>query len=292
MARHVPREIAPGVHMLTLGRGVAAANVYLVRSADGTWALVDAGWRPSAPAIDAAAEKLLGPGRRPTAILLTHIHPDHSGAAGTLARSWGVPVHAHADEVVMAAGRYLPERSMPLDRWMVIPLMNLLPAQRRAAVQAAGDITDVIRPLGPSGAVPGLPDWEYVPTPGHTPGHVAYLRRADGVLLSGDAVLTVDLSSLVGAVSGRGRLAGPPRLTTWDRAAAQRSVEAVAALNPRVLGPGHGRPLALGTARALHALARRPATAAPRTVRVPGRLVPGRGVPGLLRSARPEGRCC
>lgn len=297
MAGQVAREIAPGVHMLTLGRGVAASNAYLVRSADGTCVLIDAGWRGSARAIDAAARQLLGTGTRPAAILLTHIHPDHSGAAGALARGWGVPVYAHADEVVMAAGRYLPERSMPLDRWLVVPLMNLLPARRRAAVEAAGDITDVVRPLDPSGAVPGLPDWEYVPTPGHTPGHVAYLRRADGVLVSGDAVLTVDLNSLVGAVSGRRRLAGPPRVTTWDRAAAQRSVESVAALNPRVLAPGHGPPLALGTARALHALARRP-WAASRTVRGTVRPAPGRGVPGLLRSpgvlrpARPEGRCC
>ncbi|GAA4285948.1 MBL fold metallo-hydrolase [Georgenia daeguensis] len=291
MARHVPREIAPGVHMLTLGRGVAASNAYLVRSGGGTWVLVDAGWRASAPAIEAAAGRLLGPDVRPTAILLTHLHPDHSGAAGALARSWEVPVYAHADEVVMAAGRYLPERSMPLDRWVVVPLMNVLPARRRAAVEAAGDITDVVRPLAASGAVPGLPDWEYVPTPGHTPGHVAYLRRGDGVLISGDAVLTVDLSSVVGAVTGRRRLAGPPWLTTWDRAAAQRSVEALAALNPRVLAPGHGRPLALGTARALQALARGAAVTAPRAAGRRAGLAPGPVLRALRRRAGSDG-CC
>lgn len=286
------QRIAPGVHLLTLGRGVAASNAYLVRSAAGTWALVDAGWGSSAPAIDAAAERLLGPGTRPATILLTHIHPDHSGAAGALARAWDVPVHVHAEEVAMAAGRYLPGRSMPLDRWLVVPLMTLLPARRRTAIEAAGDITDVVRPLDPAGTVPALPDWEYVPTPGHTPGHVAYLRRSDGVLLSGDAVLTVDLNSVVGAVTGRQRIAGPPWLTTWDGAAARRSVEALAALHPQVLAPGHGRPLVVGTARALDGLASRRTVTAPRTVRGTGRLAPGRRAPGLLRSAPPEGRCC
>jgi glyoxylase-like metal-dependent hydrolase (beta-lactamase superfamily II) len=190
-------------------------------------------------------------------------------------------VYVHADEVAMAAGRYLPERSMPLDRWVVVPLMGLVPARRRAALEAAGDITDVVLALDPAGAVPGAPDWEYVPTPGHTPGHVAYLRRADGVLLSGDAVLTVDLSSVTGMLARRGRLGGPPGLTTWDRAAARRSVEALAALHPRVIGPGHGRPLAAGTARALRTLAREP-TMRGRRVRVP------RLAPGIPRLTRPE----
>ncbi len=40
--------------------------------------------------------------------------------------------------------------------------------------------------------LPGLPDWEAVPTPGHTPGHVAFFRRSDRVLITGDALVTVD----------------------------------------------------------------------------------------------------
>ena len=80
-----PQQIAPGVHLLTLGRGPAASNVYLVGS-DAAWTLVDAGWPSSAAAIKTAAEAVFGPGARPAAIVLPHIHPDHSGAASTLAR--------------------------------------------------------------------------------------------------------------------------------------------------------------------------------------------------------------
>jgi hypothetical protein len=67
--------------------------------------------------------------------------------------------------------------------------------------------------------------------------------------------LTVDLNSVGGVLVGRQRVAGPPRCTTWDWPAAQRSVGVLADLEPRVLAPGHGRPLSAGTAAALHALA-------------------------------------
>jgi len=92
-----PQQVTPSVHVLTLGRGAAASNVYLVGS-DAAWTLVDAGWASSAEAIRTGAESVFGPGARPAAIVLTHIHPDHSGSAGTLARSWEVPVYVGADE--------------------------------------------------------------------------------------------------------------------------------------------------------------------------------------------------
>jgi glyoxylase-like metal-dependent hydrolase (beta-lactamase superfamily II) len=238
MAATGAHEIAAGVHGLALGRGPLATNVYLVQSGSG-WVLVDAGWRGSAAAIERAATSLCG--SAPRAILLTHIHPDHSGAAGTLARRWRVPVYGHPDELPMARGEYLPEFAMPLDRYVVVPLMRLLPDRVRA--RSVDDIADVTFPLDPEGRIPGVDDWRWVHTPGHTPGSVAYLRPADGVLISGDALLTVDLNSVAGLLTGRRRLAGPPRYTTWNWPAAQRSLAALAELRPQVLAPGHGAPM-------------------------------------------------
>ncbi|SFF42878.1 nitroreductase/quinone reductase family protein [Blastococcus tunisiensis] len=252
--RRGPLQVADDVHVVTLGRGFPASNVYLVRSRE-AWALIDAGWAGDADTIRRTAESLFGPGARPAAILLTHIHPDHSAAAGELARSWDVPVHVHPVELPMAAGKYLPEFDMPLDHWVVMPIMRLLPARTRSRIEAVGDITDVARALPPGGVVPGLPDWEWIAAPGHTPGSVAYLRRRDGVLVSGDAVLTVDSNSVPGVLSGRRRLAGPPWYSTWDRRAARESIAALAALEPRVLAPGHGYPLAVGATEALRAFA-------------------------------------
>jgi glyoxylase-like metal-dependent hydrolase (beta-lactamase superfamily II) len=266
MAEPVPRQIAPGVHCLTVGRGALASNVYLVRSGE-SWSLLDTGWAGSAAAIRRATEAVVGPGGRPAGILLTHIHPDHSGSAGELARSWGVPVHVHSCELPMAAGRYLPEYGMPLDRWVVVPLMHLLPAGIRARITAQNDITDVARPFQAEAGVPGLPDWDCIHTPGHTPGHVAYFRPSDRVLISGDAVVTVDLNSIQGLAFGWQRLAGPPWYTTWDRRAAVRSITSLAALEPRILAPGHGEPLTHRTAQALHRIHR---TGPSRGVRIRG----------------------
>lgn len=253
MSSRTPLLVAPGVHLVRVGRAAAASNVYLVES-EARWVLVDAGWAGSTGKITAAASQLAD-GIEPTAMVLTHIHPDHSGAAGALARSWDVPVYVHPVELAMAAGRYLPEYGMPLDRWVVVPFLRLLPSRSRRRLEQAGDITDVVRPLQPDGVVPGLPDWRWVHTPGHTPGHVAYHRPVDGLVITGDAVVTVDLNSVTGVLTGRRRVTGPPRYTTWSWPEAARSVATLAALEPQVLAPGHGRPLAVGAAPALHGLA-------------------------------------
>jgi len=97
-------------------------------------------------------------------------------------------------------------------------------------------------PGDPGGQVPGLPGWQCLPTPGHTPGHVACYRPADGVLISGDALVTLRVNSPVGLL-GRQGLSGPPWYTTWDRQAARDSVVAMARLEPTVLCPGHGTPV-------------------------------------------------
>ena len=251
-----PREIADGLVLITAGRGPMASNLYLVRSGP-AWAMVDCGWAGSAEPVRQAVEGIVGRGRTPDAILLTHIHPDHSGAAGVLARGWKVPVYVHDAEMPVAAGRYVPGFSMPLDRWIIAPLLWSLPSRARRRIEAAGDITDVVRSLPKAGDVPGLPGWASIPTPGHTPGHVAYWRSRDGVLITGDAVVTVNLNSVGGILLAAPDLAGPPRYTTCDWKQSMDSVSRLAELGPRLIAPGHGQPLALGTVSRLRALAGR-----------------------------------
>jgi glyoxylase-like metal-dependent hydrolase (beta-lactamase superfamily II) len=247
-------EVAAGVFLVVLGRGALAANVYFVRSG-GSWVLVDAGWSRSGDAIRQAAGSVFGPGMAPTAIALTHIHPDHSGSAGELARAWHVPVFVQPAELPLAAGALVPEFANPLDQWLVAPILKLMPAKKRAALTAAGSLIDVIR--GIDVGVPGLVGWECIATPGHTPGHVAYFRRSDGVLITGDAVLTIDLNSISGYVRGRAKLAGPPRYSTWKWFTAIDSIMRLAVVRPNIVLPGHGRPMAVGAANALATLANR-----------------------------------
>jgi glyoxylase-like metal-dependent hydrolase (beta-lactamase superfamily II) len=237
-----PEEIAPGVYWVETGRGLTEANVYLVRSGPG-WVLIDTAWPGRGRLIRAAAESLFGAGTRPEALLLTHIHPDHAGSAGELARLWDLPVHVHPAELPLASGRYLPQYANPLDRWLIAPLLALMPRRAVAASVSRSSLEGTAVPFDPAAGVPGLPDWQAVPTPGHTPGHVAFFRSKDRVLITGDAVLTVNINSVPGLLTGKHRVAGPPYISTWNWPAAKESVAALAGLKPDVLACGHGRPM-------------------------------------------------
>jgi glyoxylase-like metal-dependent hydrolase (beta-lactamase superfamily II) len=235
-------EIARGVYRVATGRGLAAVNVYLIRSGPG-WVLIDTAWPHRGQLIKAAAESVFGPRARPEAIVLTHIHPDHSGSALALARLWNLPGHVHPDELVLAPGGYLPEYGNPLDRWLIAPLLRLMPRRMVEASRARNSLESVARAFDPAAGVPGLPDWQAVPTPGHTPGHVAFLRATDRVLITGDAVLTVNVNSVRALLAGGDTVAGPPWISTWNWPMAAQSVAGLAGLGADVLACGHGRPM-------------------------------------------------
>ena len=144
----------------------------------------------------------------------------------------------------------------PMDRWLILPLMRAIGRRRREAILAAGSLAGIVRPLGPDGSIPGIEGWHWVHTPGHTPGHVAYVRAPDRVVISGDALLTLRVNAATGLLRGRQGLSAPPWYTTWDRRAARASIREIAALEPSVLAGGHGRPLAgAGTAAAIREFA-------------------------------------
>jgi len=85
-----------------------------------------------------------------TALVLTHHHHDHMGAAAFLRRETGLPIWAHA-----VTGTLLD-----------FPIQHTL---------ADGD------PLPCDG-----PSWRAVFTPGHAAGHLCFLRETDQALICGD----------------------------------------------------------------------------------------------------------
>jgi glyoxylase-like metal-dependent hydrolase (beta-lactamase superfamily II) len=259
------REIAPGVYYMEVGKGISRSNVYFVRSGS-SWVLIDAASVNCGRLIQKTAESLFGANTRPASILLTHDHPDHAGSALELARMWGCLVYMHPDELPIAAAGDMStfeKYANPLDRWIILPLLRAMPRRRVESMLSKVSLKDVARAYDPSAAVPGLPSWECIPTPGHTPGHTAFFRTADRVLITGDAVVTVDLNSFWGFLSwglrlNKQRVSSPPWYSTWNRRAAKESVTVLARLEPRVLASGHGVPMTgEGTARELHAFADR-----------------------------------
>jgi glyoxylase-like metal-dependent hydrolase (beta-lactamase superfamily II) len=237
-----PWEVAPDVFCLGPS-GRTQTNVYFVRS-DAGWSLVDAAWARDRARIEQAAAALFGAGSRPEVILLTHCHPDHAGAALGLARGWDREVLMHPAELPIALGDFEVMQAVagPLDHWVVLPIMRAMGSRRREAVLSRSSMGSVAGALDAGGDVPGLRGWQCLPTPGHTPGHVAFVRPADGVLISGDALVTLRVNSPFGLVGWQG-LSGPPWYTTWDRQAGRDSVTAMARLEPTVLCPGHGTPV-------------------------------------------------
>jgi len=78
---------------------------------------------------------------------------------------------------------------------------------------------------------------EVVHSPGHTPGHLAYLDTRDRSLIAGDAFVTRGGLEVVGTA----RLLMPfPSWFTWQRPLAVESARALRALAPSRLAVGHG----------------------------------------------------
>lgn len=240
-------EVAPGVFCLGPWGHTQTATYAIATPA--AWVLVDTGWAGDAERVRSAVSAVFGPGARPVQILLTHCHPDHSGAAPALARLWDCPVYMDREEIPIAQGDFdaMVATAHPLDRWVALPVMRAMGRRRREAVLATGRLGSFACALQADGSVPQLPGWQWVATPGHTPGHVSFYRSEDGVLISGDALLTVRLDTVRGLLLPRPGMAGPPWYTTWSRAAAVRSIRTLAALKPAVLLPGHGEPATSNT---------------------------------------------
>ena len=190
------------------------------------------GW---AEQIFEAGEARFGAGSRPEAIYLTHGHFDHAGSALELAERWEVPIFAHRLELPYLTGRSDYPPPDPTIGGAFAFLSRFMPYRRR-------DLRGRIQEL-PSGEMPGLPDWEWIATPGHSPGHVSFFRSSDRVLLAGDAFATMNMDSWMGVIGGEKGLAraGAPFNTDWN--ATRESVNRLADLRPNVAGCGHGIPM-------------------------------------------------
>ncbi|PKV63027.1 MBL fold metallo-hydrolase [Pontibacter ramchanderi] len=234
-APHASKEafaVAPGVW----GLKTVFVNLYFVASPDGSWVLVDAGVYGAAPKIRKVVDELFG-GKRPKAILLTHGHFDHIGALKELAREWEVPVYAHPLEMPYLNGKSSYPPPDPSVGGGGMAYMSFLYPKKPI------DVSEYLELLPTDGSVPGLPDWRWVHTPGHTAGHVSFFRESDRLLLAGDAFITRDGESMLAVMTQKREVHGPPKYYTSDWGSAHRSVEKLMELNPGIAATGHGLPM-------------------------------------------------
>jgi glyoxylase-like metal-dependent hydrolase (beta-lactamase superfamily II) len=160
-------RIAPDVGWLP----ISFVNVFFIGRPGGAWVLVDAGLPGRANQIFEAAEARFGAGARPEAILLTHGHWDHAGSALALAEAWDVPIYAHRLEIPYLTGKSDYPPPDPTIGGAMAFLSRFMPSQAR-------DFRERIRELHPN-EVPGADGWEWIATPGHSPGHISFFRPSD-----------------------------------------------------------------------------------------------------------------
>lgn len=241
--------VAPGVWRMK----DVFVNVFIIESqTQPGWVLVDTGLKSSVAKIKNMIAEVMEPGAKPQAIILTHGHFDHRGALQQLADEWRVPVYCHHMELPYLTGKASYPPPDPTVGGGVMASM--------AFVYPSGpiDIQEHLRELPEDGTAPFLPDWHWIHTPGHTPGHISLFREGDGVLVAGDAVVTTRQESIFSVMTQKRVLSGPPKYFTPDWGAAARSVKELAALEPNVIVSGHGHALyGMEARQALHKLARR-----------------------------------
>jgi glyoxylase-like metal-dependent hydrolase (beta-lactamase superfamily II) len=209
-------------------------NLVMIGDPGERWVLVDAGMPKSGNEIIKAAEKRYGINNPPSAIILTHGHFDHVGSIVDLILEWNVPVYAHPLEFPFLTGQQAyPEPDTSVEGGMLAKISSMYPNEPI-------NIPEALQPLPEDGTVPGLPGWEWIHVPGHSPGQIALFRSSDGLLISADAFVTVKQDSMYKVLVQKEEVCGPPVYLTTDWDAAYDSVKTLAMLNPQTVIPGHG----------------------------------------------------
>jgi glyoxylase-like metal-dependent hydrolase (beta-lactamase superfamily II) len=210
-------------------RGV---NAYLVDD-DGTLTLLDAGTPWDTNRIDRMLRRAGLGVSDIERVLLTHYDLDHVGTLSELGLDPDVPLYVAEPDASYLTGDVSP------------PLSNHKGLLQRGLGTFVPRVTNDVELVEDEDEIGGFVAYR---TPGHTPGHVAYVHEGHGAAFVGDLVRE----------SG-GSLEAPPSVICYDTAENDESIREFAARAPpfEALCMGHGDPLARNGYGALRRLADR-----------------------------------
>jgi hydroxyacylglutathione hydrolase len=203
------KELAPGVWRLSEFPR-PSINIYLAGDV-----LIDAGRTWDAGRI------LKQTGDRDVSLLaLTHVHPDHQGAAKAVCEKRGIPLACHVDDVDAMEGRRPVQEADRGNFW-----------NRLIRRVWEGPPYKVERPFNEGDEIAGF---RVIHAPGHARGEVIFWRESDRLAICGDVVRNMSyLTTLPGVRE-------PPEIFTYDVAENRRSIRKLADLKPALTLPGHG----------------------------------------------------
>lgn len=233
-------EVAEGVFELRLPIPFEDGLVNVFLFPDGKEAdLLDCGMN-SGESLDSIHQAVRHLGaERLRRLVVTHIHPDHYGAAGALAGEGMADLYIHRLEVPMVHPRYV-ELEHLVKEVRTYLLVNGVPRDEAEVLSnSQRALSQVVKTAEPSVQLDGAEtielgrhrlrvEW----TPGHSPGHICLYESKQGLLFAGDQLLP-DLSPNIGL---------HPQSTPDPLHEYLDGLKRLAAYKPRLVLPGHGRP--------------------------------------------------
>src|SRR5712692_5614609 len=240
-------EVADGVFELRLPIPFedGLVNVFVFRDGDDA-DLLDCGMNSeeSVEAIHHALEQVGA--RRLRRLVVTHIHPDHYGAAGILAGDGLADLYMHRLEVPLVHPRYV-ELEHLVEQVRHYLLINGVPGEEAEVLSnSQRALSQVVKPADPAVQLDGAEfidmgrhtlhvEW----TPGHSPGHICLYEAGTGLLFAGDHILP-QLSPNIGL---------HPQSTPDPLHDYLHGLKRMAERRPSLALPAHGRPFSSVTAR-------------------------------------------
>jgi len=234
-----PTQVAPGVHRL----GNALVNCYLIEDGN-RMTLVDGGLPGFRPQL---VEYLRSRGSSLAdidAVILTHAHSDHTGMAEQVRTDAPATVHVHElDERMARTGKVHKRAGSMLPYFRHPAVYKLFVVAGRLGAARTPNIAELETFTEGDLDVPGRP--RIIPTPGHSPGHVAFHLPDRGVLIAGDALCTYN------PLTGKRGPQLMPRAFGFDIGQAQASLAALERIDAGTVLFGHGEPWTDGPAVAV-----------------------------------------